>query len=292
MSQQSVRHHYIPVFYLQVWTDPGGSLYEFSRPRHRVVSKPVGPKATGFERHLYTVPGLPKEHQSILEDEFFRDTDTIASEALQFMIEAGGHDMSDRLRNGWSRFLNSLRQRQPERVAWMKQISAESLEVLLQRYQDEVGSGVALPLPEGLTFEQFATEMRQNVRDTHWASVLQGVVDDSRVGLFISNMRWSLVTINTSNGQLLTSDRPVLMTNGLNYPEGHIILPISPTRIFVAVNTDEMVDQLRVSDARKLVYDINHRITSQAQKYVYSTDERQLRFIENRLGRGKNGLSR
>ena len=285
MSQQSVRHHYIPVFYLQAWADQDGSLCEFSRPRDRVISKPVGPKGTGFERHLYTVPGLPKERQSILEDEFFRDTDNVASEALQFMVRTGGHDMSDRLRNGWSRFLNSLRQRQPERVAWMKQISAERLEELLQRYQSEVEAGVAPPLPEGSTFEQFAVEMRQSVRDKHWASVLQGVIDSSRVGLFISNMRWSLVAINVADRQLLTSDRPVLMTNGIDHPEGYIMLPISPTRLFVAVNTDEMVDQLRASDARKFVYEINDRITRQAQKYVYSSDERQLRFVENRLGR-------
>lgn len=287
MTQQSFRHHYIPIFYLQAWTDPGGVLCEFSRPRDRVLPKRVAPKGTGFERHLYTVPGLPKERQSVLEDEFFRDTDTIASEALCFMIKTGGHDMSDRLRNGWSRFLNSLGQRHPEKVAQLKQMSVEHLEVLLERIRVGAGSGEIPPLPEGVTFEQFAVHMRQDVRDKRWADLLQSVIDSSIVGLFISNMRWSLVTLKIPGRELLTSDRPIIMTNGIDHLEGHIVLPISPTQLFVAVNTIKMEDQLRTRDPRELMSRINDRVTSQAQKFVYSTDERQLRFVENRLGRSR-----
>lgn len=287
MTQQSVRHHYIPVFYLQAWTDSYGNLCEFSRPRLRVVSKSVAPKGTGFERHLYTVPGLPKERQSALEDEFFRDTDTIASDAMRFMTDTGGHDMSDRLRNGWSRFLNSLRQRQPERVAYLKQISVERLEGTLERIRVEAGSGEVPPLPVGVTFDRFADNMRQNVRDKDWADVLQSVIDSSYVGLFISNMRWVLVSVENSDRRFVTSDRPVLMTNGVDHPEGYIMLPISPTQLFVAVNNIEMENELRYSDSRKIVDQVNNLVARQAQRFVYSTDERQLRFVENRLGRGK-----
>lgn len=84
-------------------------LCEISRPRHKATPKRVAPKATGFERHLYTVPGLPPDQQSVVEDTFFRDVDTIASEALRFMTENGHHDMGRELRIGWVRFTLSLR---------------------------------------------------------------------------------------------------------------------------------------------------------------------------------------
>lgn len=283
MLQQSFRHHYIPVFYLQAWTNSDGVLCELSRPRCEVKPKRVPPKGTGFERHLYTVQGLPKEQQSVLEDEFFRDTDTVASEALRFMSETGGHDMSNLLRNGWSRFLNSLGQRHPEKVAYLKQMSAEHLEVLLERVRVSAGRGEIPPLPDGVTFEQFAAHMRQDVRDKRWADVLQSVIDSSIVGLFISNMRWSLVTVTSPDRELLTSDRPIIMTNGIDHPEGHIVFPISPTQLFVAVNTIEMENSLRARKSKELIGQVNHRIVNQAKRFVYSTDERQLCFVEKRL---------
>ena len=288
MAQQSFRHHYIPVFYLQSWTDVCGKLYEFSRPRLQVASKHVVPKSTGFERHLYSIAGLPKEQQSVLEDKFFRDVDTIASDALRYMINTGGHDMNVHLRNGWSRFLNSLRQRQPEQVARLKQMSLERLEGILERVKVEAGSGEVPSLPAGVNFDRFADHMRQSVRDKDWADVLQHVIDSSNVGLFISNMRWSLVNVQNSGQRFLTSDRPVVTTNGANHPEGYIMLPISPTQLFVALNNIEMENRLRYTDSRSLVNQVNDLVAKQAQRFVYSADERQLRFVENRLGRSKN----
>lgn len=288
MAQQSFRHHYIPIFYLQAWTDVCGKLYEFSRPRFQVTSKHVVPKGTGFERHLYTIAGLPKEQQSVLEDKFFRDIDTTASDALRYMINTGGHNMNVHLRNGWSRFLNSLRQRQPEQVARLKKMSLERLEGILERVKVEAGSGKVPSLPAGVTFDQFAGHMRQSVRDKDWADVLQYVIDSNNVGLFISNMRWSLVNVQNSGQRFLTSDRPVVATNGVNHPEGYIMLPISPTLLFTALNNVEMENRLRYTDSRSLVNQVNDLVAKQAQRFVYSADERLLRFVEDRLGRSKN----
>lgn len=224
----------------------------------------------------------------MLEDKFFRDIDTIASDALRYMVNTGGHDMNVHLRNGWSRFLNSLRQRQPERVARLKQMSLERLEGILERVKVEAGSGEVPSLPTGITFDQFADHMRQSVRDKDWADVLQYVIDSNNVGLFISNMRWSLVSVQNSGQRFLTSDRPVVATNGVNHPEGYIMLPISPTQLFIALNNVEMENRLRYTDSRSLVNRVNNLVTKQAQRFVYSVDERQLRFVENRLGRSKN----
>ena len=224
----------------------------------------------------------------MLEDKFFRDIDTIASNALRFMVNTGGHDMNVHLRNGWSRFLNSLRQRQPEQVARLKKMSLERLEGILERVKVEAGSGEVPALPTEVTFDQFADHMRQSVRDKDWADVLQHVIDSSDVGLFISNMRWSLVNVQNSDRRFLTSDRPVVVTNGVNHPEGYIMLPISPTQLFVALNNIEMENRLRYADLRRLVNQVNDLITRQAQRFVYSIDERQLRFVENRLGRNKH----
>ncbi len=284
-QQQSVRHHYIPVFYLEAWTGADGMLCEISRPRNRATPKRVAPKATGFERHLYTVTGIPADKRSVVEDDYFQKVDGTAAEALQFMLQTGGHDMPDRLRRGWARFILSLRQRNPEKLAELKRMSSDRLEEILEQIRGDDGSTGIPSLPEGMSFGEFATHMRQDVRDKIWAEVLLGVIDTPRSGLFLANMRWSIVTVTAGSPGLLTSDRPVIMTNGLDHADGELILPISPTQVFLAVNSEAQEHVARGVETEKLRRLINEKITRQAKRFVYAQDDKQLRFVENRLCR-------
>jgi hypothetical protein len=60
-------HHFIPAFYLARWAGNGGKLIEFSRKYNKLIAKPVGPHATGFETDLYEAKDLPPEQQQHLE---------------------------------------------------------------------------------------------------------------------------------------------------------------------------------------------------------------------------------
>jgi hypothetical protein len=42
---------------------------------------------------------------------------------------------------------------------------------------------------------------------------------------------------------------------------------------------------IRSSNPRELMAQVNDRVASQARKFVYGTDDSQLRFVANRLGR-------
>jgi len=82
------------------------------------------------------------------------------------------------------------------------------------------------------------------------------------------------------------------MTNGLDHSEAYIILPVSPACIFIAVNTPEMVRRISETDAHTLVKEINAKVVGQAIRYVYDTNDAQLRFVENRLRRSPSPLGR
>ena len=56
-------HHFIPAFYLSQWAGPKGKLIEYSRKHGKVIAKPVGPRATGFETDLYEFADLPPEQR-------------------------------------------------------------------------------------------------------------------------------------------------------------------------------------------------------------------------------------
>ena len=289
MQQQSVDHHYIPQFYLRPWTGEDGLVCVFSRPHVRLEARRRPPRATGFERHLYTVSGLPPGQRSILEDEFFRNTDQAAYDALRFMLanQDGAADMPPRLRSGWSRFMLSLMHRSPERVTLLKEKCRIGLIERLAEIEpiyDEIRFPSDPP-----TFEALKASLQHDVEHKTWAVLLQDVIDSPTVGKFLNAMRWSIVTIQNPVHTLLTSDRPIYMTNGLDHPEAQIILPVGPAELFVAVNTAEMEDALRRSDPRALMRQMNHKVTTQARRYVYDGDDRQLRFVDNRLGHQRKG---
>jgi hypothetical protein len=75
------------------------------------------------------------------------------------------------------------------------------------------------------------------------------------------------------------------MTNGFAHAEAHIALPISPTAFFIATRTTEMFRQVSARGRNDLVSTINNKVSEQAIDFVYAFDDRQTRFIQNRLGR-------
>lgn len=172
-------------------------------------------------------------------------------------------------------------------MARLKQMSSEHLETLLERLRDQVGTGETPPLPPGMCFEEFAAHMRQDVRDRNWADILLSIIDSSTSGFFLANMRWSLVTIAAGPHGFLTSDRSILVTNGVDQPEGEVVLPISPRQLFIAVNTREQEARLAMADPKLLRRLVNSRVSQEAQRYVYSENDLQLRFVENRLRKGQ-----
>jgi hypothetical protein len=56
--------------------------------------------------------------------------------------------------------------------------------------------------------------------------------------------------------------------------------------LFVATNTAEMEHTIRNMNPRQLMEQVNNRAASQARKkYVWGSDDTQLRFVRNRFGR-------
>ena len=75
------------------------------------------------------------------------------------------------------------------------------------------------------------------------------------------------------------------MSNGLRVDNAHIVLPISPTTIFIAAKERKTFDYIRALRSDDLVRSVNNKVAEQAVKYVYGTDDSQLRFVKNRLGK-------
>jgi hypothetical protein len=243
------KHHYIPVFYLQQWADTCGRLIEYSRqgPHNFVKARPTSPTGTGYARGLNLVPGASPDVVEFVEKEFMRLVDEWAARALVAFLSPD-KEPSIRERIGWARFIYSLILRTPEHIELIRKKSAEF--------------NIASP-PQAL---------------------LPRLINSTTAIQNISKMAWHVADFSTSASRFLTSDRPLIMTNGLAQDDSHLALPISPTRIFLEVQKHTMLESLKTLDAQ-LVSIANTRIAEQAIKYVYGTDASQLYFIAKHLGK-------
>ncbi len=274
------KHHYIPALYSKGWAGPDGCICEYSRPFRTVKPRRVDPDGTGYERGLYTVKD-PRVGEYI-EDVFFKRTDDDAAKVLQKLRLGGEIVWTNETRSAWTRFVFSLMVRTPEHV---KRLAAEVAD-----YYDTKNIGIneryrTLRGPEEP--ETYAEYVARNGHPAARASAitLQTLVDSKTMGGHFIQMRWSIIRFTGMRRNLLTSDRPLIMTNGLGQPDGHLALPIGPFALFVATNNLATDHMIRSRNPLELMEHVNDRVASQARKYVWGMDDTQLRFIENRLGK-------
>jgi hypothetical protein len=114
-------------------------------------------------------------------------------------------------------------------------------------------------------------------------TAILNLFNNTALGTHINTMTWSVLSLDNTKYPLLTSDRPVTTTNGLGLPESHIIMPLSQSKVFVAVNKMDELNRLQALAPNVLADSINLTVVNNAVKYVWAPDQQQLRFIQNRM---------
>jgi hypothetical protein len=203
-----------------------------------------------------------------------RQTDQYAALAHQILLRSDIPGLDAFMRSGWARFILSLMRRTPEAL---KALCERVTTALMQEFPQ-----LALPGDPGGDDQRIA---RQSLIERQRAMVLQGTINSEWVGTHLINMRWSVVTFTGARHLILTSDRPFVMTNGMEKPGSHIVMPISPTQCFLAANTIDIERQIHRMPPKDFMQRMNHKMACQARKYVYGVDDSQLRFVSNRFGR-------
>jgi hypothetical protein len=277
------KHHYVPVFYTKQWAGLRERLCEYSRPRPGGEVKPrrTHPDGTGFVRGLNTIPNCKPEIAEHLEEVFLKRADSWAAKCLWMLNSENGAIWTSKYRSAWSRFILSLMFRNPE---YVRRISSKVAEFFhpsspdIEKTYQEVRKH-----DQPKTYAEYlAGEYNPVGRGT--AVAVQRMIDSPNLGAFINAMRWGVIDLGELQYGFMTSDRPILMTDGIASSGGQIVLPIGPTALFIATTSVETEDMIRSITPRDLVTQVNDRVCLQAQKYVYYTDDRYINFVEKRLG--------
>jgi hypothetical protein len=272
-----------PVFYLKQWARDNGRLCEFSKPYDCVKPRKTRPVGTGYADGLNTIEGLPPTESRFLEDVFFQVADDTAARALKILLSPPPWTFSSEERSGWSRFIMALMVRNPEAMQKYMRVAIaifkETLGHIEAYYEKRRGPN------DSPTYAEYAERHGPNPAARTIVRVVQSLADNAELGRRINSMRWAVFSAANPKFELLTSDRPMLITNGIGPPAGHLIMPISPVHIFVATNNIEKENEIRaVWKGGKAIEQVNERVACQSRKYVYGTDDEQLAFVSKRLG--------
>jgi hypothetical protein len=277
------KQHYIPQFYQRQWAGPDGRLCEYTRHGNAVRARMCYPAGTGYKPNLYTISDVPQPIADHTENVFLSKTDTEAAEALRILIASDpSYVWTSKPRSAWTRFVMSTMHRSPERVDHMRATIESEYPRLLAEFRENYASMKQLDDPD--TFEEYEALMGPNPSGRATALLLQKIMDSKTVGEHINQMTWHLLTFGNAPQKLLTSDRPIMMTNGLTGDRAHIAMPIGPRHIFLAVNDNIVLHEIKAMDPNNVLHNSNDRIASQAKKFVYGVDKTQLDFVEPRLG--------
>lgn len=276
-------HHYLPKFFLKRWIDPQTKeVWEYRRPREKVVVRKKAVSATGKQKNLYTVDGLPDpELREQVELKLMQPVDTIGAEALEEMLRTGQMPESKKHRDGWARFVMSVMHRSPDRMRYFAERIARERDDVLKDMEGDYARLRRPSDPETLREFMQASELATS---SARAELLRSMVDSPRVGEAIVQMHWRLLRLPVVRFGLLTGDDPVMTSNGLGHERSFILLPISPDTVFAAAKNPAIIDSFASQDPRALERGLNDAICRQADSLVIGSSNQQKRFIENRLG--------
>jgi hypothetical protein len=204
--------------YLKQWAGPDGRLVEFSRrQKNVVVPRWTYPRGTGYAHDLYTIPTLPADQQNVFETAFAQHADSLAADSLKLMVRDSVVP-TGQPQLAWTRFIMSLWHRTPERLAHLAE--------MLRKLYDEADLERFRPMYEKVrqpsdppTLDEY---LKSRPVDAHRMAVdqLMTATLSQLVSGAIMNMRWAVTTgPEKLPYPLLTSDRPIVMTNGLNRPD-------------------------------------------------------------------------
>lgn len=280
-----VDHHYLPRFYLSRWIDPGiDAVWEYSRPRDRVVVRRRSTKATGKQERLYSLAGEvdPKLREQV-ELRLMSPLDNVAAAALQHIESTKQRPDDNALRDGWARFVMSLLHRSPRRLAYLETLIRNHV---LETSQEDEAIYARIRRPgDPATLSRLFADGDETRLSRSRAILLRSLVDSEAIGNVIVRMRWGIVEVNDPKHGLLTCDDPVLLSDGLEHDRSFIALPIAHDRLFVAANSQEVMQAFSNQRSSAFERTFNDAICHQADRLVIGRSNQQQRFVENRLGR-------
>jgi len=265
------KHHYLPEWYLSRWKRPWNGdevIWEFGRvgPEKKLHARYRHPSATGFAHDLYTIPDLPALEAAEIETKLLQIIDYRGAKAVSMAerdVAAGPKDKA-----GLVQFMLSMLHRSPERIDYLEQRLAQDLS--------------NNPLFEGEETNVF----RAGALNT-FADLVQSQLMIER----LMELRTFVINMDDKAHDLLISDSPLMISNGIDHKDAFVMLPIGPRKLLMLAEDKALPDHAVSHGGKRISKAVNDAVTIQAKKLVFGPDKKQFRFIDNRLNRPNSHMA-
>ncbi|MBB5752859.1 DUF4238 domain-containing protein [Prosthecomicrobium pneumaticum] len=276
-------HHYVPQFHLGMWSGPSGQINQWGRIAYnnKLVCTPVTTAATAYVPGLYSLAHVNDEEAQQIETELFGRIETSAKPVLEKLISHGPAKLSVKERYWWTIYLNASLLRVPHIV-----------EMVTSSVQERIARDMSQTIPE---FDAAKGDAPENTL-YEWASkhaparvansglkVLVDLIQSEKAIDRIIHLHWLVKDVSTGPRRLLLGDNPFKRVGDLYKTRTTISIPLSPTRLFIASDAQDIIDHFARLPARDVVKANNQSSLINAKKFVYGDAERN--FIETYLPR-------
>jgi hypothetical protein len=280
----STKHHYIPEFHLKRWTGADGKLAVFQYQPVGLMARLKTPAQTGYEKNLYSSSAFKPEHQDILERAFMQPIDDMAAKVADlFITNQTTRTLTQAESDGWTRFLMSLIHRTPSGVATVQANFSEAFDSIPYEITDKDRADFeAIRRADGpQTIEEYMVAMRQTALEIGRVNSLRTLSDHPELGMLINTMPMTIVHLGPTQHDLLTSDRPLILSGGFKHDSTFMMLAISPRHLFVCAKTQGRLEEILAQvDSGKVVQENNFSVCHNAVKFVYGRRESQIDFVK------------
>jgi hypothetical protein len=280
------KHHYLPVFYLDQWAAADGKVIRYHRPLGSVVTHPIAPKNTGYERGLYRLDGYVPEQRNAIESAFMSAVvDNDGAQAMRILIDGDLGKMTPELGRAWVRFIMSLHVRHPERVDQITEQVAELTRQSLAANPEQYDAVRGVDDPP--TLLGWVKRNAPALIPNRGKQLLPGIITHEAIGEIIRHMKWRTIGLLRDDLDFLTSDRPLYLSHGISDEQCFLALPLSPRVVFFATRNADTFKTVLSNGIEPLVNSINEILAQQANRYVYAAHERHRSLVEKHLRRSE-----
>lgn len=281
MQNPPRRHHYIPEFYQRKWIGEDKQVERYERINGAVIRRRVFPSAAGFQEDLYRHPRAEMDEwdAQALEWAIFKKVDDAGAKSLEAMISDRAALRDNLVRSNWAVFLRTMLMRTPYQMtgvlASLEQIWRNT--DISQKYASMRKPG----MPE--TANEFLEMLNPDEAKESAFRMFADAIGSDRTTRHIMKLPWKIFDCSTADHDLLLSDHPVVLVP-LETNDGHIAMPLSPTKLLVAATNDRtkaIADSLR---PKLTVRVMNKLVVQRAQHCVIARNKAQNFFINKHFG--------
>lgn len=277
-----VKQHFLPICLLKRWSNNQGVVCRFRYAYDKFELTWKSPATIGYKEKLLNFHFRKDLPIHYVESKVTGKYDDEGAKVLNVLLTEKIESLTKEQEEHWATFVASLLVRNPEIIETRFRNKGESFRALLSESQIEYEQLKGDEHPQ--SFTDLVDLQKPGYIDDIGMNVLPNVVDLIAPRI-MNEMEWSVVNVSSNTHSFLIGDRPTILTTETINSNCIIALPISPRHVYLASRPSRAWDKLMNTPHDKLVKLINYETVVRASSEVYSSDNSQKVFVQNRLKR-------